>query len=138
MEDVAARRRRLVTWLPPLLWAAALLFLSAQPAGSFPVGSLWHLDKLVHGCLYFVLGALIGRALASSAAAGYTGRTALVAAAIGLAAFGLLDEWSQSFSPGRTSSGADALADAVGACAGLLAASRYYRRRHGISPQLRR
>lgn len=139
MEDVApGRRLAAVAWLPPVAWGAALLLLSAQPASSFPAAGIPHLDKLVHGGLYAVLGALVGRALALRAPAGRAGRAALVAAAVALVGFGALDEWSQGFSPGRTTSLADLAADAIGGWIGLLAASRYYRRRHGTPAQLPR
>lgn len=131
MEDVAVRWRRFAIWLPPLVWAGGLLLLSAQPADSLPPASWWQIDKLVHALLYFALGALTGRAT------GWRPRR-LALAAFALACFGVLDEWSQSFSPGRTPTAADAVADAIGSWAGLLAASRYYHRRHAAHPQLRR
>jgi VanZ family protein len=135
VEDVAPRGRRVLDWLPPILWAAGLLILSAQPAERLPPPAFWQVDKLAHTLLYAMLGVLAGRALMVRSR---PARWALVAAAIGLVAFGLLDEWSQSFTPGRMSSGADLVADALGGWIGLLAASRYYGRRHGIHPQLRR
>ncbi len=139
MEDVAPRRRSAaVAWLPPLAWGAALLVLSAQPAGRFPAAGVPHLDKLVHGALYAVLGALTGRALALRAPAGRIAAAVVAAAAVSLVGFGALDEWSQGFSPGRTTSLADLAADAIGAWIGLLAASRYHGRRHGIPAQLPR
>jgi hypothetical protein len=129
-------RRRLLDWLPPIVWGATLLFLSSQPASRLPPPAFLHVDKLAHAMLYAVLGALTGRALTvrSARPAGWT----LAAGALGVVAFGLLDEWSQTFTPGRMSSGADLVADAIGGWIGLFAASRYYRRRHGIHPQLRR
>jgi VanZ family protein len=134
VEDVA--RRRLAAWLPPVAWAVALLVLSAQPSDRLPPPGFWGLDKLVHGGLYAVLGALTGRALrrGRSPVAGW----ALVAAAVGLVGFGAFDEWTQSFTPGRLSSAADVVADAVGGWAGLLAAARYDGRRHGTHPPLPR
>jgi len=145
VEDVAQRERpargrwsAAVAWLPPLAWAGGLLLLSAQPSSRFPGGAVWQLDKLVHGSLYAALGALTGRALALRARPGSPARWALVAAAIGLVGFGALDEWSQGFSPGRTTSLADGVADAIGAWAGLAVASRYHSRRHGTHPQLPR
>jgi VanZ family protein len=134
VEDVS--RGRLWAWLPPLAYACGLLILSAQPSDRLPSSELWQLDKLVHALLYAGLGALTGRALV-----GRTQRVpvgALVVVALGLAGFGLLDEWTQRFTPGRMSSAADWVADSLGACAGLWAASRYYSRRHAAHPQLRR
>ncbi len=120
------------------MWACCLLILSAQPADRLPASTLWQVDKLVHALLYAALGALSGRALAVRASPRHAARWTLAVTAVGLACFGLLDEWTQSFTPGRMSSAADAVADAVGAWAGLLAASRYYGRRHAAHPQLRR
>jgi VanZ family protein len=137
VEDVARRRPRWA-WLPPIAWACGLLLLSAQPADRLPASTLWHVDKLVHGLLYAALGALAGRALAVRALPRRAARWTLAVAAVGLACFGLVDEWSQSFTPGRMSSAADAVADAVGAWAGLLAASRYDGRRDAATAQLRR
>ena len=136
MEDVAgaSRSRRAVAWLLPALWAGGLLLLSAQPARRLPSPFFWQADKLVHASLYFALGGLVGRALSLSAA----GRWAVVAAAVALVGFGVFDEWTQEFSPGRSAGAPDALADAVGSLAGLFAASRYDWRRHGTPPQLRR
>ena len=57
------------------------------------------------------------------------GITLVVAAIAAIGVFGLVDEWSQSFSPGRRPDLADALADVVGATAGFLLAMRYTRRR---------
>lgn len=136
MEDVG--RRRLLAWLPPVAWAGALLILSAQPADRLPAPGWWQIDKLAHTLLYGLLGALTGRALAGGGGGGRVARRALLVGAIGLVAFGLLDEWSQSFTPGRMPSAADLAADALGAWIGLYAASRYYSRRHGAHPHLRR
>jgi len=138
VEDVGRRGRALRVWLPPALWACGLLILSAQPAERLPASTLWQLDKLVHALMYAALGALSGRALAVRASPPRAARWAVAITALGLAGFGLLDEWTQTFTPGRMSSAADAVADAVGAWAGLLAASRYYGRRDAAHPQLRR
>jgi len=132
------QRSAISAWLPPVLWASGLLLLSARPADRLPAVDLWQLDKLVHGLLYAVLGWLSGRALSARCAPERVTGWALFLAAVCLAGFGGLDEWSQRFSPGRMTSAADLVADAVGATAGLLAASRYYLRRHATHPQLRR
>jgi VanZ family protein len=138
VEDVIRRGRAWLAWLLPSVWACGLLILSAQPAERLPAVPVWQLDKLVHALLYAVLGALTGRALAVRAPGDKVARVALALAAVGLAGFGLFDEWTQSFTPGRMSSAADAVADAIGAVAGLCAASRYDGRRHALHAQLRR
>jgi VanZ family protein len=115
------------------------LILSAQPAERLPVAGFRGSDKLVHALLYAGLGALTGRALlGGDRAPPGVPRPVILIAAAALVGFGILDEWTQSFTPGRTSSAADVLADAIGACTGLFVASRYHWRRHGTHPQLRR
>jgi len=135
VEDVGSRWWLL--WLPPVSWAAGLLLLSSLPGDRLPSPGWWQIDKLAPALLYAMLGGLTGRAATARGAAGPGRRCVLVAAALGLAGFGVLDEWSQSLTPGRMPSAADAVADAIGAWTGLFAASRYYRR-HAAHPQLRR
>jgi VanZ family protein len=120
VENVSGRRRagsvtRLLPWIPPLVWAAIILLLSAQPASRLPESGWAHGDKLAHGVIYGLLGALLARAALT---AGLRPLLSLVLAAGGAAGFGLIDEWSQSFSPGRHPSAADLVADAVGALVG--------------------
>jgi VanZ family protein len=106
-----------------LAWAGLILWFSAQPADDLPDVGFRVPDKLVHGAIYAVLGALVARALR---------RPRLLPALLSIAAiagFGLFDEWTQSFSPGRMPDLMDALADTIGAAAGTLAVIGYARRR---------
>lgn len=78
-------------------------------------------DKSGHGLGYAILGGLLLRALAGGRLRNVTWGTA--AAAILLAtAYGVSDEFHQSFVPGRTPDVHDVMADAIGAglavCAG--------------------
>lgn len=74
-------------------------------------------DVLAHAAAYAVLGAATLRGLAGARRAGATARTALLAAVLA-AAYGMADEFHQSFVPGRTAELRDVLADALGAAAG--------------------
>ena len=114
MEDVGPRRSRLLAWLPVALWAAVILWFSSQPADDLPDVGFQVPDKLVHAAIYALLGALVARALRRR------GLAVALAAVAAIAAFGLFDEWTQSFSPGRTPDLRDALADTLGAAAGYL------------------
>ena len=104
-------------------WAGLILFLSSRPVDDLPDVGFSMSDKLAHAAVYGVLGALVARALCRPGVG-----VAVVAVAC-VAAFGLFDEWSQSFSPGREPDLADAVADTIGAAAGYAAVLRYYRGR---------
>lgn len=100
-------------WGPAVVWMAILFQLSSRsdvgPAGRVP-------DWLTHGAAYLVLAGLLCRALAG-------GLRPLPAAAAGLAAclataYGVTDEYHQSFVPGRDASVADIFKDAGGAAIG--------------------
>src|SRR5450432_4140064 len=55
--------RRVRPWLPALGWAGVLFVLSSIPGNDFPQVPGAQTDKLVHGVLYLVLGALAVRGL---------------------------------------------------------------------------
>jgi VanZ family protein len=80
-------------------------------------------DKLVHLSCYAVLGLLVGRARGGGCRRRARGGGGVAAWALGLALFGLFDEWHQDFIPGRFSDRNDWIADVVGATLGLVAAS---------------
>ena len=116
-------------WGPAALWAAVLFLLSElQGLGGFlPSGA----DKFVHGGLYLILGLSL---------AWGKGRTGLGVPGVLLlligVGYGALDEWHQSFVPGRDSSLGDWVADSAGVMLGLVLFSRFFRRLHenGWSP----
>jgi VanZ family protein len=98
------------------LWpiaVAALIFLASsrsQLAGPSMPGS----DKVVHFAVYGLLGTLIVRL-------GRGSRSAWIAVLL-VSAYGMSDEWHQSFTPGRSVEVADWLADTLG---GALAVGLY-------------
>lgn len=100
-------------WVPPLVWAAAILILTSVPVPD--LGSPRHADKGVHFLVYGLLGLLVGRALLAES----RGRAHFAGAALAVAAFGALDEWHQSFIPGRYSDMHDWVADVIGGAAAL-------------------
>ena len=90
------------------VWMASWLPMAAAIDSLDPSA---HSDKLVHGCLFAVLGALAARSWSQP-----NQRWRTLAA---LLLLGVLTEVLQSFIPGRSASWGDWVADAVGACAGL-------------------
>ncbi len=104
---------RVLGWGPAALWAAVLFLLSElQGSGvGLPSGA----DKLVHGGLYLILGLSLAWGKARTGFAG----PAILLLIIG-AGYGALDEWHQSFVPGRDVSAGDWMADTAGVALGLL------------------
>lgn len=122
-------------WLPPLLYALLVLAASSIPAQAMPTQEIFTFDKVLHGTEYAVFGALLFRGIRLRV--GWEIGACAVAAVVVAALFGCLDETYQRFTPGRDSSGFDALADAVGATIGVALAWTFIRRRaYGDDPQL--
>lgn len=126
--------RVLKAWGPAALWAAVLFGLSEIP-GLSRGASLPLDDKVVHFLLYGVLGAALawGRSWSQSAVP----HGILLAAGW---AYGALDEWHQSFVPGRTPDTADFLVDVAGVAAGyavLLFVARRFRSEPVAEPDRR-
>ena len=112
---------KMLKWAPPVLWMGFLFFLSeleVQVQSNF-----WFpgLDKLVHGVLYAILGVSLAwsKLRTGSKIPGYQ------LLLIGLV-YGYLDEWHQSFVPGRFPSWADGLADVVGLIIGFYFFNRFF------------
>jgi VanZ family protein len=80
-------------------------------------------DKVVHFLLYVTLGALLAWARHVG------GRGVHVALILAGVAYGALDEWHQSFVPGRSPDLEDWFADAAGVVAGYVALSVWLSRR---------
>jgi VanZ family protein len=109
-----------VYWVPALLYMAGIFIVSSIPdLGPLPGGVS---DKSGHTLAYAGLGALLLFALAR----GRPERVTLGRAAIAVAlasAYGVTDEWHQSFVPGRSAEVADVLADVLGAALGVALAA---------------
>ncbi len=104
-------------WGPAALWAAVLFLLSELegPGLGVPTG----VDKLAHGGVYLILGLSLAWGKRRTGA----GVPGLLLLLMGVA-YGALDEWHQSFVPGRHSSVGDWVADSAGVMLGLVLFSR--------------
>lgn len=102
--------------LLPILVLVLLLGLQALAShqssipGPLEITHPW--DKLMHLSFFLILGLVTGWALDRKVAFGW-----LLAALVGV---GVLDEFHQSFVPGREVSAGDLAADALGAALGLV------------------
>ena len=121
-------RKRLQRFGPAIGWASLILIATSIPipaplASVSPSGA----DKLIHITLYGVLAWLTARGVEV-----WSIRNALVVFIL-VSAFAAIDEWHQSFIPGRFTSGADLVADILGAGVGVLAFQAAHRRRESVS-----
>lgn len=105
----------LARWWPPCSWAALVLTATSIPDLSLPgpAGT----DKAGHFFMYCMLGFLLQRAAAPSRS-----RRTLALVIGATAAFAAVDEWHQTFIPGRSADVADFVADATGAATGAVLA----------------
>lgn len=117
-------RRVLWLWGPALAWMAVIFYTSAQSE----TGRLGRVpDWMTHGAAYFLLGLLLCRAVAGGFVAPLRTRAALLVLAIAVA-YGISDEWHQSFVPRRQSSAADVLKDAGGCALAVFVRQRRFER----------
>jgi len=111
----APQRSAAARWSPPVVWVVVILIGTSWPGISVGPDGLGF-DKLAHFSAYAVLSGLVLRATRAP----FAWRTfGLVVLSISL--FGAVDEWHQSFIPGRSMSFRDWIADSSGALLGALA-----------------
>ncbi len=113
-------RKFLKSQLPAILWAGVIFWASSIPAHKLPRFVLLFNDKSLHAATFFILGLLVYNALEPITTVQWK-RIFIVV--VGVSIYGILDEFHQTFVPGRTVDARDAAADALG---GLLAALAIY------------
>jgi len=106
--------RRLISWLPPLLYMAVIFAVSAQP-NPLPEITARVSDKVLHLVEYSGLAALLVRALTRE---GWGWRDAILAAIVMTSLYGASDEYHQAFVPNRNPAVSDWVADSLGALVG--------------------
>jgi VanZ family protein len=102
-------------WFYALLAMAIIFFLSSIPVRA--PGKLPHLDKAVHALMYFGL-AMAYFNVATRGGMRTTARACWAAFLLAVA-YGISDEWHQSYVAGRSADWQDLLADALGAAAAV-------------------
>ena len=115
LEMILPRRRLLIVLA--VGWMAVIFLLSAQTTLQLP-HRLFHQDKALHALLFGVLGFLWALLVMRDAAPPTLGHALVVTLLV--MGYGGLDEYHQSFVPGRTPDILDLAADTAG---GLLSAS---------------
>jgi VanZ family protein len=119
--------RALRAWVPALLWAGLLFWLSSR--SQLPSPRIPHVDKVEHATAYGVLAWLAMRALSASSADAAWG-------AVLASLYGVSDEIHQAFVPGRSSDVLDWMADTAGALLMLYLFRRLRERRAAAHPNL--
>lgn len=104
-------------WGPALLMMAAIFVLSGTPGDNLPSLGWWEavITNGGHALGYALLARAFLHALTERRAISLTLMTLAVALAI---AYGVSDEYHQSFVPGRTPNGFDIVMDGIGALIG--------------------
>ncbi len=108
---------RVRRWAAVAAYAILIFAVSSVPSDSMKTPALPGIDKAAHLVEYFILAALLYRALKAHAVAHVMLLTVIIATA-----YGITDEFHQRYVPGRTVSAADVAADAAGAAAFAAAA----------------
>ena len=123
-------------WLAALLAWAALLWVLSSISGSSQPLPVDHLDKLAHFG-YFLGGGLLFAGWRFQVRPDAKWRTILILTVLAMATIGVLDEWHQCFTPGRSGlDPGDWLADLLGGTAGAFAAKfMHHRLRLGRCPE---
>ena len=104
--------------VPLAVAMGTIFFLSHQPGDELSLPAFPGSDKVAHGLAYGTLGAAVYFAFADRRKIAYSWTIAAIAITITLG-YGILDEFHQSFVPGRDVSGGDILADFLGGCVGI-------------------
>lgn len=113
--------RALRLWGPVVAWMAVIFTASAQS----DVGAVGRIpDWITHGSGYLILALLVCRGSAGGLGEPISIRAALVGVAF-CAAYGIADEFHQSFVPGRDASAGDVAKDLGGSVAGAFLYRRF-------------
>jgi len=111
----AARRSR-HAWIWPVVLAAAISVASSRPRLADPI-SWENFDKVAHFLVFGLLAILVCRLR--------PGWRFAVLAAVLTSVYGGLDEWHQSFVPGRKAGPDDWVADTLGAIVAVICYTRW-------------
>src|SRR5712671_652408 len=120
-------RRNIRAWLPAILWAGTIFFLSAQSALPPIAPSVPNFDKVEHFGAYGLLGILVIDAVRRSST--LTLPKAVLVAILITSAYGASDEFHQRFVPNRSCDVWDWTADTIGGILGVAVYAAYESRR---------
>lgn len=105
-------------WLPVTVYMAIIFCFSSIPGSKIPHVFAFQ-DVAAHLLIYAVLGFFVKRALTGSGISGSPVKL-IVATVIFAVAYGIIDEFHQSFVPGRAATVSDVFIDGAGSLIGGL------------------
>lgn len=123
-------------YVPAILWAALLFFLSSLPSTKIPDFGIAYEDLFLHFLAYSVFGVFLSLA-ASDADWQIRLRRVIFAALIGIL-YGASDEFHQSFVPGRFPAVSDFCADSLGILFGCFVFVKWSAKRRWLSSPKKR
>jgi len=102
-------------WLPVILWAGFIFYLSSVPHLRFLDNNLWDfvVRKIGHMGVFGILARLLARALMGSTL--WPWKRIFAASLLLTCLYASTDEYHQSFTPGRHASAVDVAIDTAGA-----------------------
>ncbi|OGX00451.1 MAG: hypothetical protein A3I73_02425 [Omnitrophica bacterium RIFCSPLOWO2_02_FULL_45_16] len=104
-------------WTPVVIWMAFIFLFSSIKSEDIPEFNVPNIDKLFHSMEYFILGALLFKALSNSIA--NPNLIYILSASILIASlYGATDEFHQRFISGRSCDFFDLLTDVIGSAIG--------------------
>jgi len=127
-------KRKILRWVPSLLWAGLIFYLSSQSGVHLPGTDFLFKDKFAHFFAYGVLCAFVMYGCDSLKEADHARGIGLLA----VIAYGFLDEIHQKFVPGRLCDPIDFVADSTAAIGyfGLIVLRAGSRKRRGNEIQI--
>ena len=120
-------RQKVLSWLPAILWAGTLFFLSSQSSLPSIAPAVPDFDKVEHFGVYGLLGILVIDAVRRSST--LTLPKAVLVAILITSAYGASDEFHQRFVPNRSCDVWDWTADTIGGILGVATYTAYESRR---------
>lgn len=131
MRQLLQRHGFIYDQLPAILWAALIFGLSSLPGIRLPHWKVLPSDKVAHFVAYFILAALIYRALAFQQPFPKIAKWSLLGCILLTTAYGASDEIHQAFVPHRDASLFDLMADLAGALvfSGVVLLQRFLKRK---------
>jgi len=108
-------RKLLIYHLPAIMYAVGVITVSSIPNLKAPTMEFVPIDKVAHILEYALFSLLTFRSFSNLSTA-ISKRMAVLLSLLFLVAFAALDEYYQSFVPGRSSDNLDLLSNICGAC----------------------